>query len=209
VALLAALHLRERTGRGQHIDLTMLHAMVATDDYAHHLLDGALPPVRLGGQVLEAPGGPILVSAQWPHLWSQVRDHFAVEAEPGDTLEQKIANRQAAVRAWARGYTDRETLKRDLEKAGLSWGDVRSMDAVFASPTLQRPGTVAEVPDGAGGRRRVVDSPYRFSDARSGVRGGAPRRGEHNAEVLGEWLGAGDGEIGSWRAAGVLLADAD
>jgi len=207
VALLAALHLRQRTGRGQHIDLTMMHAMVATDDYTHHLLDDALPPVRLGGQVLDAPGGPLLVSAQWPHLWRQLRDHYGLEASAGASPEEGIANRQAAVRAWAAAHEDRDTLKRSLERAGLTWGDVRPMHAVFESPTLKRPGTLAEIDDGAGGVRRVVQSPYRFSDARSGVRGPAPRRGQHNAEVLRDWLGTAPAEIQTWRREGVLLEE--
>lgn len=207
VALLSALHMRRRTGRGQHIDIAMLHAMVATDDYTHHLLDGALPPVRLGGQVLEAPGGPLLVSAQWPHLWATLRDAFGLRAEPGATPEAKVANRQAAVRAWARRYDDRDTLKRDLEKAGLAWGDVRSMHDVFDSPTLRQPGTVSRQPDGAGGERAIVNSPYRFSDARSSVRGPAPRRGEHNAAVLADWLDADAAQVARWRADGVLLAE--
>jgi crotonobetainyl-CoA:carnitine CoA-transferase CaiB-like acyl-CoA transferase len=46
--------------------------------------------------------------------------------------------------------------------------------------------------------------PYRFSDADSGVRGPAPRRGEHNHEVLAEWLGATDADLDALIAAGVL-----
>jgi crotonobetainyl-CoA:carnitine CoA-transferase CaiB-like acyl-CoA transferase len=52
-----------------------------------------------------------------------------------------------------------------------------------------------------------VDSPYRFSAAACGVRRGAGYRGEHNAEVLVEWLGASADEIAKLEEEGVLLAE--
>lgn len=206
VALLAALHMRERTGRGQHIDQSMLRTMLATDDYSHHLLD-ASPIERLGGQVLNAPGGPLLISAQWKALWSIVRDTFGVRAAEASNDEQKFANRQAAVHAWVESYTDRDELKRDLDRAGLAWGDVRDTDSILESKTLQHQPPFAEVDDRAGAKRRVVEAPYSFSDASTGVRGPAPHRGEHNAEVLCEWLSLPAEELSSLEKAGVLLRD--
>ena len=46
--------------------------------------------------------------------------------------------------------------------------------------------------------------PYRFSAATSDVRGPAPRRGEHNAAILADWLGAGADEIDALLDAGPL-----
>ena len=207
IALLSALHMRERTGRGQHIDLCMLRTMVATDDYAHHLLDDAMPIERLGGQVFEAVGGPILVSAQWKGLWYQAKNTFGLKAEDGADMAEKFANRQQAVREWIASYEDRDALKRDLERAELPWGDVRGADEVLDSPTLKDRPPFAQVDDGAGGTRRVVEAPYTFSDASSGARGRAPHRGEHNAEVLREWLGLETAEIEGLEKSATLLAE--
>ena len=207
VALLSALHMRERTGVGQHIDLCMLRAMVATDDYTHHLLDDAMPLERLGGQVFEAVGGPILISAQWKGLWVQAKTHFGLRAEDGANLTEKFANRQKAVREWIASYQERDALKRDLERAGLPWGDVRQMEDVLDSPTLRDRPPYAEVDDRAGGVRRVVEAPYHFSQATSGIRGPAPRRGEHNANVLSEWLELKPEEIENLEKVGTLLAE--
>ena len=52
-----------------------------------------------------------------------------------------------------------------------------------------------------------MQAPYAFSDATSGVRGSAPHRGEHNAEVLREWLAVDDAEIRELEDAKVLLRD--
>jgi CoA:oxalate CoA-transferase len=207
VALLSALHMRERTGTGQHIDLSMLRALVATDDYAHHTLDDDLPPERLGGQIFDAVGGPILVSALWKGLWHQAKTVFGLTADDGASFEEKLANRQAAVRRWVASYDSRDALKKDLDRAGLPWGDVRKMDEVLASPTLKARPPYAEVDDRAGGTRRVVEAPYVFSDASCGVRSGAPRRGEHNAEVLESWLALPREEVSALEHAGVLLRE--
>jgi crotonobetainyl-CoA:carnitine CoA-transferase CaiB-like acyl-CoA transferase len=61
------------------------------------------------------------------------------------------------------------------------------------------------VDDRGGGKRRVIQSPYRFSNAESGARAGAPRRGEHNEAVLRDWLGLAEGEIAALSSRGVLL----
>jgi crotonobetainyl-CoA:carnitine CoA-transferase CaiB-like acyl-CoA transferase len=207
VALLSALHMRERTGAGQHVDLCMMRAFVATDDYFHHILDADMPPERLGGQVFDAPGGPILVSAQMKGLWHQLRTVHGISAPDGDNLEQKIANREAAMRAWVRGHESREDLTRNLDRAQLPWGDVREMEEVLESPTLNASELFAEIDDRAGQTRRVVQAPYAFSDADCGVRGPAPHRGEHNAAVLSQWLTLGGSEIEALTRSGALLAD--
>jgi hypothetical protein len=51
-----------------------------------------------------------------------------------------------------------------------------------------------------------VQSPYRFSDARSGVVRGPARLGEHDREVLTEWLGAAEAEIDGLERDGTLGA---
>ena len=84
---------------------------------------------------------------------------------------------------------------------------MRPTEAAFTSPSAKARGTVAAVDDRGGGTRPVVESPYRFSAAKSGVSAGAGYRGEHNREVLAEWLGASGDEIDKLEEAGVLLAE--
>jgi crotonobetainyl-CoA:carnitine CoA-transferase CaiB-like acyl-CoA transferase len=103
-----------------------------------------------------------------------------------------------------RSFSDRDALKQALEKADLAWGEVRTSANLLDSPTVAARGIAASVDDGEGGTRLVVQSPYRFSGAVSGVRARAPRMGEHNAEVLREWLGLSDEEIQRLSAAGAI-----
>src|SRR5439155_26293651 len=72
IAVLAALRLRERTGRGQHIDMAMLDAVIATDDYMHHIADESFRVWPVRGQVWDAPGGPSMVAAEPKERWAAI-----------------------------------------------------------------------------------------------------------------------------------------
>ena len=206
VGLLAALQLRNRTGSGQHLDVAMLDSWLATDDYIHYLLDGAPQPVYQGGEVFEAPGGPLMLNRTLPHVWRLLKTTYSLRSEEPADADQptKVRCRREAVVGWMRSFSDRDALKQALEKADLAWGEVRTSANLLDSPTVAARGIAACVDDGEGGTRLVVQSPYRFSAAVSGVRARAPRMGEHNAEVLQEWLGLSDEEIQRLSAAGAI-----
>jgi crotonobetainyl-CoA:carnitine CoA-transferase CaiB-like acyl-CoA transferase len=207
VAILSALHLRGRTGQGQHLDIAMLDTMLATDDYANFALD-EVPLIRGGGEVWDAPGGPIMITGDFRTIWKLlVGHHGVVDPTPaGADLETKIRCRRDAVQAFCRSFPDRPSLLAALDAVNLAWGDVRANSEAFVSATAEARGSVARVDDRGNDTRPVVQSPYRFSDAKSGVRGGPAYRGEHNREVLTRWLGATPAEIERLNREGVLVA---
>ena len=94
-----------------------------------------------------------------------------------------------------------------MAKMNIAWGQVRGGADLGEQITLRHRGSIAQVDDRAGGTRPIPQSPYRFSNAKSGVRAGAPHRGEHNAEVLGEWLGLGGADVANLAESGVLAAE--
>ncbi len=212
VGLLSALWMREKTGVGQHIDMAMLNAMTATDDYAHHALDKH-PVERLGGQVKTTGYGHILISgnekAQWYQLKAagKVADEVIPEGAEPPTMEAKIASRSSILAAFYASFDDRDALVAALDEANVAWADIRDPFDVFDTPVAADRGLSTTIDDRAGGERRVVQSPYRFSDASAGVRGSAPFRGEHNAEVLADWLGDEAPSTSELTAAAVLLAE--
>ncbi len=208
VALLAALHLRQRTGRGQYIDLAMLDTMLVTDDYANFAVD-EIPLIRGGGEVWEATGGPIMVVGDFRFIWKLLVKHHGVvdPTPPGADLETKIRMRREAVSEFYQSFGSREELIVALDAVNLAWGDIRSNSEAFKSPTARARGSLAEIDDRSGGSRRVVESPYRFSDAESRVRGVAAYRGEHNRDVLTRWLDASSDEIDQWSRDKVISAD--
>ena len=101
----------------------------------------------------------------------------------------------------------REDVIAVLEKLNFAWGDARDAADLPNSPTVQHRQSIAQVDDRGGGTRPVVQSPYRFSSAQSGIRGGAAHKGEHNAAVLADWLGMGKPDIERWLSNSALLQD--
>ena len=71
----------------------------------------------------------------------------------------------------------------------IAWGDVRAAIDAQHIESVKTRGTITQVDDRAGGVRPTTQSPYHFSESRAEVRGGAPHLGEHNQQVLEEWLG--------------------
>jgi crotonobetainyl-CoA:carnitine CoA-transferase CaiB-like acyl-CoA transferase len=208
VAILSALYMREHSGYGQHLDIAMLDTMLVTDDYANFAID-EIPLERGGGQVWDAPGGPIMITGDFRMIWKLlVKHHGIIDSTPeGADLETKIRHRRETVAAFYSSYPDRRSLLAALDEMNLAWGDVRSNVEAFASPTARARSTVAQVDDRIDGTRPVVQSPYRFSNAESGVRHGPAYRGEHNHEVLTRWLEATPEEIELLGREGVLNAE--
>jgi len=206
VGLLAALLMRQQTGRGQHIDIAMIDAMLATDDHLHYTLDDAEQQKPMPSEVWETAAGPLLIASDFRHVFRCLveRGGMADPTPPDATLEEKIAVRRAAARDFFMKLPDRAAVIAALDRMNLAWGDVRRGAEALHLPTVRHRGTITSVDDRGGGQRPVVQSPYRFSAADSGARGGSPRQGEHNAAVLADWLGCAPGEIAALRAAGVL-----
>jgi crotonobetainyl-CoA:carnitine CoA-transferase CaiB-like acyl-CoA transferase len=210
VGVLSALVMRQRTGRGQHVDIGMLDSVLATDDYVHLALDGM--PAEEGiivNETWNVVGGPILIAGGFRWTWKRLNEVHGVQdgVADGAPLDEKIRARREAIGRFFATFDDRGKLLAALDHADLAWGDVRSTERALQSLTAVARAAVVEVDDRGGGSRRVIQSPYRFSDATSGARGGAPRRGEHNHEVLGEWLALGVPEIDALAHRGVLLTE--
>ena len=209
VAALAALLMRDRTGRGQHIDIAMLDATLVTDDQLHYGLENSRDTAPALSDIWRTGAGDVLIAGDFRHIWRQLNQKMSVSdpTPPGASLTEKIARRRQAAATFFEGLSSQDEVREAMRTMNLAWGEVRDSSEVRTSLTVQHRGTIADIDDRAGGTRPIVQSPYRFSNAQAGVRGVAPHRGEHNVEVLKDWLGIDDEEIDSLSQAGALLDD--
>jgi CoA:oxalate CoA-transferase len=197
VAVLAALQLRHRTGRGQHIDLSMLAAIVASDDYVHYALDD-VPTERGTGTVFDLQGWSVLLAGEVKYLWSVLSRSAGLRDDGGGTIEDKRIRRTAIIHEWLKTVPDRDAVIAHLEAGGLAWAEVKAPEDVLHNETFVADPPYAEVPDPDGAPRRIVRMPYRFSDATCEVRGNAAQLDEHAVAVRHDWL---DGSTASATAA--------
>ncbi|MCU1503911.1 MAG: hypothetical protein JWM12_3265 [Ilumatobacteraceae bacterium] len=188
IAVLAALQMRHSTARGQHIDMSMLGAIVASDDYVHYVLDDE-PVVASRGLVFELDGWSLLLAGEVKFLWSVLSRSNGLVDEGGGSPADKQLRRREIIHSWLRSMPDRGELVRHLEAVGLTWAEVKAPEDIMHSATFLADPPYTEVADPDGSPRRIVRMPYRFSEATVAVRGNAAQLDEHAAAVRSDWLG--------------------
>jgi CoA:oxalate CoA-transferase len=211
VGLLAALHQRHRTGEGQHIDIAMVDAMLVTDDQTYTYLEHSRAATA-ASEVWDATGGPIMLAGDFRHLWRMASEINGLNdpTPEGADLDEKIRCRRAAYQDFLLSFPSRSELIDALNTANIAWGGVYdSGDFLEQSETLQHRSSIVEIDDRAGGTRPTFQSPYRFSDSKSGVSRGSARLGENNEAILQEWLNMDQNEISDLLGKGVIAADTD
>lgn len=212
-ALLGALHHRDRTGEGQHIDLSQVESctLFIGDALTGWTLAGH-DPGRVGNHhPTMAPHGTypcagedewIAIAcrsdAQWAALASMMgRAEWAAPGSPCATAAGRLAEREAIDRAiaeWTRGC-EHLALMHVLQAAGVPAGAVMSGPELLADAHLAARRSL--IPQGRPGVgvKHYPAQPYRFRFAASPPERRAPLLGEHTAEVLRELLGVSVDEL--------------
>ncbi len=217
-ATLAALAERERSGRGQHVDLSLLDVQVAAlANQAESYLATGRAPGRLGNahpsivpyQAFPTQDGHLVVAvgndAQFARLAEAVgRPALARDARFA-TNEARVGHRGELVAILEAALSARPTDEwvRALDAADVPAGPINDLAQVFDDPQVRHRGLRVEVPRPGGEPVPVVASPIRLSRTPVEHRP-PPRLGEHTREVLVEVLGLEDAEVEALRRAGVI-----
>ncbi|MCP5028793.1 MAG: CoA transferase [Actinomycetia bacterium] len=217
--LLAALYQRERTGRGQAVEVSMAESTLLANDLSAVELSGLdwsegfrpgtnfAPIFELAtGRLVsvtcdpESPGGfQIWVrSLGRPDLADDPR--FATQA----ARRENQAELHTVINEYVSGFDGAEELERAIGVSAVICSEVRTVPEVAATDWAAERGAFVAVDVGRGNEVEIPQSSFRFSGAQSGAKPVIGFRGQHNREVLGELLGLTGAEVEALEADGVV-----
>ena len=220
-AVLAAVIQRHSTGRGQSIDIAMAQTMLYVNEHAHDALwDEPTPPEQI--RSFEPGNYPVLTAANG--------DKVVVSGHPGERgtfdlfftaigrtdlltdpkfidVPSRLTNLeelQSILRAWALTIPDATAIEEALAKHKLASGKIRTTRELADTDWAAAREITVEVSNRGGGKVRIPNAPWKFSDATVTTAGSPKYRGEDNALVLGDLLGLSAEEVDALTASGVL-----
>jgi CoA:oxalate CoA-transferase len=191
-AISAALYQRQFSGRGQHIDVSMLESMLSlTPNEVQNAQFEVAPPSRPMFGPVETADGYVMVAIASEKTF-QGLVHAAGRPEwVADTRFAKYADRRRhwdelmdGVEEWSRTVTTEKCLD-ELCAHGVPSSAYRTVAEAMGDPQLVHRGALAEVED-EGGTFKVMNLPFRMSGAKVAAGRRAPALGEHTSVVLDE-----------------------
>ncbi|MGE0699882.1 MAG: CaiB/BaiF CoA transferase family protein [Hyphomicrobiaceae bacterium] len=219
IAVCAAIANRERTGKGQHIDMALLDTQVGflANQGANFLVTGE-PPARLGNthpnivpyQSVPTKDGAIILACGNDNLFSKLCDLLGQPALKTDprfvTNAARVANRDALDPILDEAMKKRTTAEwvEALEGAGVPCGPINNLKEVFENEQVIARGLRVEIPHPTAGKVSLVRSPMRFSETPVEHKVPPPLLGQHTEEVLRDVLGRSTAEIAELRKAGTV-----
>ena len=207
-AILAALHERARSGRGQHIDISLFNVQAAAlANQASAFLIAGQVPGRLGSahpsiapyQPFATRDGHVMLAIANDRQFTE----FCESAGQGELArDSRFTNNEDRVRhrdALVAAISSLTVMKSTEEwtalgvKHGFPCGPINSIDRVFKDPHARATGLTYKINHPALGEIESVINPMRFSRSSASSRRAPPGLGEHTQEVLEEFgLSASD-----------------
>jgi crotonobetainyl-CoA:carnitine CoA-transferase CaiB-like acyl-CoA transferase len=218
IGVLAALVAREKTGKGQHVDVSMLDVQISLLNYmaTMHLMSGLIPE-RLGNAHF----------VHVPYNTFRTKTGYIIIACIGDAFYEKLLEviprpelRQEKYRRQPGRYADRDAIQRILEEelsgnsaeywleklraARIPCAPVNDFRQALSDPQVLARGMVVEVPLQTGETVRMPGNPVKLSDMGEEVFTSPPRLGEQTDDVLRGLLGYDEDKISGLRAGGIV-----
>ena len=202
-AITAALLWRERSGRGQYIDCSLLDAQVsALANIASNYLVAGKEAQRWGTahesiipyQVFDTRDRPIAIAVANHKLWVNfcklIGKEEWIEDPRFESNPKRVRNREVILPLVAEVMA-RKTCDEWVElfvEAAIPCGPVNNMQNLFADPQVLHRGMLAEVPHPTIGTLRLGGIPIKYSETPGAIRLPPPLIGEHTDEILTDIL---------------------
>ncbi|MEU7432678.1 CoA transferase [Streptomyces sioyaensis] len=214
LGILAALRSRERTGRGEWVDVSLLDGQVAWLSYvaAGYFASGDVPqrygsahPAIVPYQAFPTADGHLMVAAGNDGLWRRFATAIGLAALVDDprfaTNPDRVRHRGELLPLIERALAARgaQEWAAQLTEEGIPVGPINTVDQALRHPQVIARGMVAEIEHPDAGTLRTLTTPIKLSEHPAAVRTPPPRHGEHTTQVLTA-LGAGQGQLAGLRA---------
>jgi crotonobetainyl-CoA:carnitine CoA-transferase CaiB-like acyl-CoA transferase len=218
-AILAAVHARRTTGRGQFIDVSMLEGQlgILSGMVGAYLADRIVPGplgtaygALLPYQTFRTTTRDIAIGIGSDKLWRTFCPLVGLAQLTDDpryvTNAARNANRPSLVAALQDAFLTKsyEEWAAILQPAGIPTGAINTIDQVVVHPQVAARGVLVESTHPVAGSIKMVGPPVRMSETPGSVRAPAPLLGEHTDQVLRERLGLSDEERARLRQARVI-----
>jgi formyl-CoA transferase len=217
-AILAALHHRSQTGRGQHIDISLFDSQLAwLANVGQNVLVSGNDAKRYGNAHANiVPYQTFAASDGWVALAVGNDSQFQKFCEAAGCAElasearfatnpARVENRAELTEKLSAIFAQRtrEEWLVLLEQAKVPHGAINSVAQALSHPQAVARGMVQSVPHPSAGEIKLVAPPAKFLTTPAQIRRHPPLLGEHTDEVLRE-LGFGDGDVARLREAGAV-----
>jgi crotonobetainyl-CoA:carnitine CoA-transferase CaiB-like acyl-CoA transferase len=198
ISILAALRVRDRTGQGQHIDISLLEAtMSMLANVASNYLISGEDAQRFGNghpnivpyQAFRTADGHIVVSCGNDRLYQSLCRLLGREDLASDprfaTNPQRVRNRHELVPILQEAFLTRKTGEwlPELRAAGIPCGPINSVAQAFSDPHIQARGYIWECDHPTAGKIRLAGSPIHLSETPTRLYKAPPLLGEDDEKV--------------------------
>jgi crotonobetainyl-CoA:carnitine CoA-transferase CaiB-like acyl-CoA transferase len=215
-AILLALRVKEKTGKGQSIDVSMMEGQLSLlgTMIGSYLANGEVPApmgtaykALLPYQTFRTRTRDLALAVGSEKLWKVFCPLIGCPELASDpryrSNRERDANRASLVAKLQEVFLTRsyEEWEKLLAGNGIPVGKVNTLAEAVAHPQVAARGSLVEIDHPSVGRTKVVGVPARLSATPGAVRSASPRLGEHTEEVMKDLLGLGAPEIAALRVA--------